>query len=682
MIRRLLLTLLLLPLAGAAASATSLPPVGQRAEGTIDLLGKPLPLPPGEWRVAAAGFGQAEGDDPGPYGTIGGVLMLRSDGRDTGEFLLLHTNALPVRAGWGQPPECAAAGALFQSIGEPRNLHNACSYVVALRRSQILRSRLPGLGTPEESARFAFALPPWALVSGFRVSDRRDMLDVRYGIAPGQPDPATWFTVNPAPDHAHRIVVQELGEWVQTARASALAALRDPVGQVPALPMMVLDRSRGNAAVPQEQISALRLGLYKLATYRVPSTVFNLAVASIVVGNVYTGAWISFWQMLTHSAVYLGNELAWEWPSPTPVTPLVGTPPVTMGGSAQLRPVPEPEPPIRLAVNSNELPAGAVPLRNVYPINGKQMPLPAGRWTVLASAVREGITNVILGQLEDEMLQGLIVVYSNIEKTPAILGPSAECGRRDIVFAITRYDTPEDGFCAYAKRVIPMAPDERAMHDNPLWAKVAQSLADDGILVPSHLLMVGARARTRDNFIDTHYYFAPRAGAAAEAAAVLPDWVDLLQGSLELGVRGRLGADTPAAPWPWDHRAMQVARLAQARGPLEELAASGAISPDVLGRQIAAADALIADREQQRLSLWSRSFLKVATYRVAAYVDTFAVQTFFTASPAQGLAVASIHAVAKPVIAYGNEIYWARSGMGKAPAALLSANFPEIGSDQ
>ena len=78
----------------------------------------------------------------------------------------------------------------------------------------------------------------------------------------------------------------------------------------------------------------------------------------------------------------------------------------------------------------------------------------------------------------------------------------------------------------------------------------------------------------------------------------------------------------------------------------------------------------------------SISFLKVATYRVAAYLDTFAVQTFFTASPGQGVAVASVHAVAKPVIAYANEIFWAQSGHGKAPAALLSANFPEISSDQ
>ena len=90
----------------------------------------------------------------------------------------------------------------------------------------------------------------------------------------------------------------------------------------------------------------------------------------------------------------------------------------------------------------------------------------------------------------------------------------------------------------------------------------------------------------------------------------------------------------------------------------------------------------MTDREQQRLSLWGRSFLKVASYRVLAYIDTVAVQTFFTGSPTQGVAVASAHAVFKPFLAYGNELFWASSGHGKAAATLLTANFPEIGTDR
>jgi uncharacterized membrane protein len=146
-------------------------------------------------------------------------------------------------------------------------------------------------------------------------------------------------------------------------------------------------------------------------------------------------------------------------------------------------------------------------------------------------------------------------------------------------------------------------------------------------------------------------------------------------------VRGRL-TRTVATPWPWDRDAVQSALATQTSAQLVALAAAGVIDQANLQHQLAEAETETADREVQRLSLWSRSFLKVATYRVGAYADTFAVQTFFTASPGQGFAVASVHAVAKPIMAYVNELYWAHSGYGKAPATLLSASFPEIGADK
>lgn len=680
-ILRVLFALFLLPLLPTTAFAATLPPVGQLVSGSFELLGKPIPLPPGEWQVAASGFGQVEGGDPGPYGAIGGVLLVRRES-DRGEFLLLHTNALPVREGWGQPAECADEHTLFQSVGEQRNLHNACSFVVALRRSQLLRSQLPALGTTDDAVNLYAKLPSWALITGFRVSDRRDMVDVRYGISPRRPDPEAWFVGEPPQDYAHRIIITQLGEWAQTARKSGIAALRDPAQQVPPMPAITLKLRDADQEVPQEQISAIRLALYKLATYRLPATAFTLAVSSIAAGNIYTGAVISFWQMFTHSGVYLGNELAWEWPTPTKVMPLVRTPSAAPAGTARRdAPPDQSDAPIRLAANSNVMPESAITLHRVITLDGKQIPLPEGRWSMLGSEVNAGTTAAVLGQIEDASLRGLLVVHTNREKTNAIVGPSGECGRSDLLFAVTRYDTPEDGFCGYGKRVMPMAPDERAMHDNPLWAHAAQLLADNRISIPPHLVMIGARARTQENYIDARYYFAVPAEASASPAA-LQNWADLIQEPLELGVRGRALPKAWSYPLPWDDGAVQAGTAAQTHEPLEGLAATGALTPAVLQQQVAAADAAMADREQQRLSLWSRSFLKVATYRVAAYVDTFAVQTFFTASPGQGVAVASVHAIAKPLMAYGNELYWAHSGLGKAPAALLSTNFPEIGTDR
>jgi hypothetical protein len=322
-----------------------------------------------------------------------------------------------------------------------------------------------------------------------------------------------------------------------------------------------------------------------------------------------------------------------------------------------------------------------------FGVDGKQVPLPAGYWAMVASMTEGDVTGTVLAQRRGATLAGLVVIHSNPAKTTAILGPSPECGRRDLWFAVTRYDTPEDGFCAYGKRVVPLPDAAQATRDNALWARALERLTADGIVVPRVLLLVGARARTQENFLDAQYYFAPPPGFADPGpdaprpglGAALEDWADLMQAPLELGVRGRLAPSEAPTPWPWDAAAVSAAIVAQARLPLEQLAAAGAIGPAALAHQLAEVDAAMAEPEQQSLSLWSRSFLKVLTYRISSSVDTFATQALVTGSPGQGVAVASIHAVFKPLLAYGNEIYWARSGIGKAPATLLSANFPEIG---
>jgi uncharacterized membrane protein len=215
--------------------------------------------------------------------------------------------------------------------------------------------------------------------------------------------------------------------------------------------------------------------------------------------------------------------------------------------------------------------------------------------------------------------------------------------------------------------------------------------------VPPVLLAVGARARTRENYVDVRYYFPPDeaiAGLSLDAAHVadtpamvehvvaLQAWADLAQLPLELGVRGRLPASLAELPWPWQMAEVRDALTRQADAPLERLRAAGAIDDAELRRQLALADAALAERERQRWSLWLRSAYKVATYRVLSYFDAVAVSWIITTSPEQSLAYATINAVAQPIMAYVNEIGWAGSGVGRAAASLQPADFPEIGSDR
>jgi uncharacterized membrane protein len=127
---------------------------------------------------------------------------------------------------------------------------------------------------------------------------------------------------------------------------------------------------------------------------------------------------------------------------------------------------------------------------------------------------------------------------------------------------------------------------------------------------------------------------------------------------------------------------VQQALTAQAHAPLERLHAAGAIDDTEYARQLALADAALAERERQRWSLWTRSAYKVATYRALSYFDAVAVSWIITTSPEQSFAYATINAVAQPIMAYVNEIGWAGSGVGRAAAPLQPVDFPEIGRDR
>jgi uncharacterized membrane protein len=649
-----------------AATPGPLPPIGQVVATRLPLFGKQFPLPPGEWRVASTSFAAVAGADPGPYGTIGGVLLTREADKAEPQFILLRTNAAPVRGGWGPAPECASDKALFLSAAESRDLHAGCSFVFAARDGGLVAM----VGDPSAADR----LPPWALVAGFRTSDRNDVIDIRYGVVPRGPAASAWFGAPDSLGPRHRAALGQLAAWLQRARQIAHTAMRSPPDQVPPVPDLTLD---GASASEGEDITALHLGLLKTATYRSAGSLFSWGVASALAGDLYVGAMVAGWQVVTHSAIYFANEMAWELPRAVPAMKFVDWRSSVTATADTTTPLPLP------LANANG-----------FTLHGKQVPLPSGSWTVLAEGPDAGVAGAVLARLEGTALLGLAVAHVNPEITKAIFGTAGDCGRSDIWFSVIRYDTPVDGYCSYAKAVA----SEDAAGDDSLWAVARARLAHSGISLPPVFLVVGARARTRESFVDVRYYFPPDdamqlsgvAGAIKvaaspglqEEAVALQAWADLLQQKLEFGLRGRLPSAEAELPWPERRSEVQAALLRQAHAPLEAMRDAGAIDDAELQRQLDVADAALAARERQRWSLWVRSAYKIATYRALSFVDAVAVSWVVTASPEQSFAYAGINAVVQPVMAYVNEIGWAGSGVGRPSAALRVVDFAEIGADQ
>jgi uncharacterized membrane protein len=267
--------------------------------------------------VAGAGLGRATGAAPVGYGAILGVLLVRPQGMAADGFVAIHTNLLPVRDGWGQPSDCVARDALFTSAAEPRDRHMGCGYLRAVAAGDPGLAALPAFAAARAAGFEATAaLPPVLLLAGLRVGDRGDMVDIRYGILP----PATeaglldWSSgANPA----QAATIDRLGRWTNLARSIAERRLLSEAVPVPPLPAP-LDGAPEVAA----DLPAWQLGLYKLASYRVASTTTSFILATALSGSAATGAVVAFWQGITHSAVFYGNEMAWEWPRRLPVTDL------------------------------------------------------------------------------------------------------------------------------------------------------------------------------------------------------------------------------------------------------------------------------------------------------------------------------------------------------------------------
>jgi uncharacterized membrane protein len=310
---------------GAPAAADTLPQVGTAASGSITVLGKTVSLPPGPWVVVGAGFGRVSGQAPPGYGAIAGVMLVRPAEREPDGFVLIHTNLLPVRDGWGQPTACSASDSLFRNGSEPHDGHMSCGYVRSIAAVDPWIQNLPAVDAARRGGiDLVERLPRVALVAGMRVGDRRDMIDIRYGFRPpAAVGPGAWTRETVDFDPRRAEAVGQLAAWTDLSRALAGARLRSEAADAPPLPEPYAPPATARA---EDGIPAWRLAIYKLLTYRVMSSSESFIMAYVLTGNAYTSVAYTFFQGVTHSLIFYANELAWEWPRTLPIADLVALP--------------------------------------------------------------------------------------------------------------------------------------------------------------------------------------------------------------------------------------------------------------------------------------------------------------------------------------------------------------------
>src|SRR4051812_36471267 len=74
--------------------------------GAVEIAGRHIPLPKGDWLLVGTAHDSAGPADTRPYGSIETLVLFKLAGSTVEDFIAIRANALPVTGSWGPAPEC------------------------------------------------------------------------------------------------------------------------------------------------------------------------------------------------------------------------------------------------------------------------------------------------------------------------------------------------------------------------------------------------------------------------------------------------------------------------------------------------------------------------------------------------------------------------------------------------
>ncbi|WP_374447461.1 hypothetical protein [Stella sp.] len=167
--------------ATATAPAAGKAVVGDRVRDHVTVGQKQIPLPAGEWTVTGIGTQPFEMAEIGAFGTIENMVLARRAGDRIVAVVEINANAVPVNDGWGRTRSCERGSQYILVTRYRSGWDLSCLFVQATATGaaegppawQATRRATAGATVPEN----------W-LTAGFRMSDRQDLVDIRYHFDP------------------------------------------------------------------------------------------------------------------------------------------------------------------------------------------------------------------------------------------------------------------------------------------------------------------------------------------------------------------------------------------------------------------------------------------------------------------------------------------------------------------
>ncbi len=343
----------------AAAKAQT---VGSTVSGLVEVAGKQVPLPPGEFTILSVGQTNArlkksgvesERLDLGPIRTV--TLAQVQDGRIP-VVVEVAANLVPHHDGWGTTADCTRKD-LYAALSNYKSGWDvSCLYLKPLP----VGGDAPAPGG-DALARFAAersaAVSSFWLVAGLRVADRQDVIDVRYHVDPaslGVPTAAAgadaWEPAVIEQNPERLAAVKDLAAWAGRVAeplslglrkrlvaadlavpALAGAASIPPADDVRAARSAAVQRLYDAGQIPeseyQKQMAAIagpaavagaatwtyaQVAGWKAFTYRVVVTTINAGIDYLFIGRPFAAGVLVILQVVVNTTKFFFHEMMWQ----------------------------------------------------------------------------------------------------------------------------------------------------------------------------------------------------------------------------------------------------------------------------------------------------------------------------------------------------------------------------------
>jgi uncharacterized membrane protein len=300
---------------------------GKIYTSSFEIAGKQIPLPEGQWRVIAernepAGIDLASGDD------LRQVVLVQLQGRAASALVVATANIGPSTAGWGTSRDCTRQDILMANLRYQSAVDVSCSFINHVVNAPAEQPSVIDAELTRRSKAEGWSIPATWLMAGFRIADRRDMIDVRYHFNPElavPPRAAAPWPDNPWSRPAVSVsrnraaVVAGLANWVTASQETLEEGFRHRLPAGASLPRPWADGALGSSApspeVPEPSPVAVAdwsTSLKKTMSWRVVGTLADVAVAYAFTGSVALSGGLALTGAVVNSVLYFGHEMVWD----------------------------------------------------------------------------------------------------------------------------------------------------------------------------------------------------------------------------------------------------------------------------------------------------------------------------------------------------------------------------------